>query len=311
MHSSNDSATIPEIQNTLKPAAPSTGAEDITSIVIPVFNEEKAIERVIKELHQTLIQQDAKYEIIVVDDGSTDGSGAILRSMDHLRYVRHSKNIGYGAALKTGIKLARGSTIVITDADGTYPNERIPAFVKDLEECDMVVGARPKDSSNVPFLRKLMKWFLGKLANFLSETDIPDLNSGLRAFRKDVALRFYKLLPSGFSFTTTITLAMHTNGYKVKYVPIEYGKREGKSKIRPIYDSLNFIQLIWRTIMYFNPLKVFLPIAGVVFCAFVVSALVDIIVSNNLTDKTVMLMMAFIQVLVMGLLADLIDKRSP
>lgn len=281
------------------------------SAVVPVYNEEKSIKDVVKELQGILSNLMIEYETIVVDDGSTDSSPQILEGIHGIKYIRHKKNIGYGGALKTGIKNAKGDIIVITDADGSYPNEMIPELIKQMDQYNMVVGARNKNDPNIPFIRKPVKWFLGKLANYLSETDIPDLNSGLRVFRRADALRFYKILPSGFSFTTTITLAMHCNGYQVNYIPIEYRQRHGKSKISPIKDTLNFIQLIFRTIMYFNPLKVFLPIAGFVFITFVVSSSIDIFLLNNLTDKTVILFLAFIQILVIGLLADLIDKRSP
>ncbi|HWP93825.1 MAG TPA: glycosyltransferase family 2 protein [Thermodesulfobacteriota bacterium] len=285
--------------------------ENTISVIIPIYNEEKSIKNVVEQLQEVLSNSGTKYEIIVIDDGSTDRSPEVLKGIDGITSIRHPKNIGYGGAIKTGMKNAKGDIIVITDGDGTYPNEMIPELLKDIGENDMVVGARSKSDSNIPLMRKPIKWLLGKLANYLSETDIPDLNSGLRVFKKNEALRFYRMFPSGFSFTTTITLAMHCNGYNVKYVPIKYGKREGKSKINPIKDTLNFIQLIWRTIMYFSPLKVFLPIAGIIFVGFMVSSFIDIFISENLTDKTVILFLAFIQVSVLGLLADLIVKRTP
>ena len=281
------------------------------SVIVPVFNEEKGIKNVIKGIQEVLCSENINYEIIVVDDCSTDRSPEILASLDGIKYIRHPRNIGYGGALKTGIKNAKNNHIVITDGDGTYPNEVIPELIKYLGKYDMVVGARAISDENIPLIRKPIKHMLGKLANYLSETDIPDLNSGLRAFEKSIALRFYKMLPSGFSFTTTITLAMHCNGYTVKYIPIKYGKRKGKSKFGPIKDTLNFIQLIWRTIMYFNPLKVFLPIGGLFFIGFMVSLCIDIFILADLTEKTLLLFLAFIQISVIGLLADLIDKRIP
>lgn len=281
------------------------------SVVIPVYNEEKCIEDIVIELKKILRESNTDYELIIVDDGSTDKSAEIIERLDGIKFIRHSRNIGYGGALKTGIKKAKGNIIAITDADGTYPSEMIPELIKHVDEFDMVVGARAKDSKNISLLRKPAKWVLGKLANYLSETDIPDLNSGLRVFKKDVAIRFYHIFPPGFSFTTTITLAMHCNDYDVKYIPIEYGKREGKSKIRPIKDTLNFVQLIWRTVMYFNPLKIFLPLAAFLFFGFIVSLSFDIFVLDNLTDKTIISFLAFIQIIALGLLADLIDKRNP
>jgi glycosyltransferase involved in cell wall biosynthesis len=286
-------------------------SEVTVSVIVPVYNEEKAIRGVIKHIQQVLSQIGDKSEIIVVDDGSTDQSSQIIKTIEGITYIRHPKNSGYGSALKTGVRHANGDFIVITDGDGTYPNQAIPSLIRDAAEYDMIVGARSMNDHNIPLVRKPAKWLLGKLANYLSETAIPDLNSGLRVFRRDAALRFYKILPSGFSFTTTITLAMHCNGYSVKYVPIEYGKRQGKSKIRPFHDTINFIQLILRTVMYFNPLKIFLPLAGILFTACFSSALVDVFILDNFTDKTVILFISFLQILMMGLVADLINKRSP
>lgn len=289
--------------------APTQKKVDV-SIIIPVYNEKNNIGRVISGLQEVVRSLKSTCEIIVVDDGSTDGSHQILGCIGGITYIRHSNNIGYGGALKSGIKKAKGDVIVIIDGDGTYPSEMIPDLIERLEECDMIVGARAKNDRNIPLVRRPAKWFLFKLANYLSETDIPDLNSGLRAFGKDTVLKFFGILPAGFSFTTTITLAMLCSGYDVRYIPVEYHKREGKSKIKPIRDTLNFIQLIGRTIMYFNPLRVFLPLACVCFLGFMLSSAIDIFILGNLTDKTVILFLAFIQVTVIGLLADLIVKRS-
>lgn len=297
----NTSSTIPSLIN----------SKNIISVIVPVYNEEESISNVIKDLLEVLHKSNLTFEIVAVDDGSTDNSPQILNNIDGITYIRHSRNIGYGGALKTGIKSAKGDVIVIIDCDGTYPIEVIPELIKHLVKYDMVVGARDKSDENIPLIRKPIKLILGKLANYLSETDIPDLNSGFRAFKKSIALRFYKMLPSGFSFTTTITLAMHCNGYNVKYIPIKYGKRKGKSKFGPIKDTINFIQLMGRTIMYFNPLKVFLPVGSLIFIGFIVSLFYDIFILTNLTDKTLLLFLASIQITVIGLLADLIDKRIP
>lgn len=281
----------------------------LVSLIIPVYNEEKCIEATIRQVKEMMSKSRYDYEIIVVNDGSSDQSRNILEQINGIRLYHHETNIGYGRALKSGMKKAFGKYIVMTDADGTYPIDKIPQLVEELKDHDMVVGARAKNSVNIAAVRKPMKWIIGKLANFLSETDIPDLNSGLRAFNKDVAMKFYQMYPKGFSFTTTITLAMHCNGYDVKYIPIEYGKRIGKSKIHPIKDTINFIQLIYRTIMYFNPLKIFVPISIIVFISFIVLLGYDIFVENNLTDKTIIALEIFIQIVVIGLIGDLISKR--
>jgi len=297
-------------QNTKQISKQNPSETDGFSVIVPAYNEENTICRVIEELIKSLETKRLTFEIIVVDDGSTDNSYEILKKISGIKVIKHENNIGYGGALKTGIGYSNYNNIVTIDSDGTYPNKLIPELVKELSENDMVVGARQISDKNIPIIRKPVKWIMGKLANYLSESYIPDLNSGLRAFKKDISLKFYKILPSGFSFSTTITLAMHCNGYRIKYIPIKYQNREGKSKFSPINDTLEFLFLIFRTVMYFNPLKVFLPLAGILFLLFVAFLINDIISLSNLTDKTVFMFIAFIQILAIGLLADLIDKRS-
>ncbi len=278
------------------------------SIVIPAYNEEDSIVAVIDQVDAVMKKQEASYEIIVVNDGSTDKTGEVLK-LATVNVIQHEFNRGYGASLKSGIKKARGEIIVITDADGTYPPEEIPKLLSHMEKCDMVVGARIGAKAKIPLIRKPAKWFLSKLANYLSGTKIPDLNSGLRAFRKETAMEFYHMLPRGFSFTTTITLGMHSNDYVIKYIPIDYLKRSGKSKIHPIKDTLNFILLIVSTIMYFNPLKVFLPVSFFVCLLGLVLLAYDIFVIQNIGDKTVFVLSIAFLTGMLGLLADLIVKR--
>lgn len=273
------------------------------SIVIPVFNEEENIEGIIDELKQTLPEA----EIIIVDDKSTDKSLEVAKKTG-VKVMAHDFNLGYGAAIKTGIKKARNKTIGIIDADATYSPKDFLKLLKYADEYDMVVGAREK--SGIPVIRKPAKWFLNKLANYLSDRKIPDLNSGLRIFRRGAALRFFNILPSGFSFTTTLTLAMLSNNYSIKYISISYYKRKGKSKIRPIHDTWNFIQLIIRTILYFNPLKVFLPISLFLFLLGLFILFYSYFFTPKLMDiSTVIIIMTSIQVAVIGLLADLINKK--
>lgn len=278
----------------------------VVSVVIPAYNEEEGIGGVIHEIHAL----PGEIELIIVDDGSTDATAARAAEAG-ARVIRHRFNRGYGAALKTGILASRAAAVVITDADGTYPNDRIPELVAMLDEYEMVVGARTGASVAIPMIRRPAKWMLSRLANYLSESKIPDLNSGLRAFRRESLLRFLGILPSGFSFTTTITLAMHVNDLSVAYLPVNYHARSGRSKIRPIQDTLNFAALIVRTILYFRPLKIFLPAAGFLLLA----AIAIFFYSWRFTEKimdatvTITLMTAF-QIAAIGMLADLIDKRS-
>ena len=217
------------------------------SVIVPAYNEESGIGSVIAELDRALDGVGCPHEITVVDDGSTDSTAARAEAAG-VRVVRHPTNQGYGAALKTGIRQSSYDLICITDADGTYPIDRIPQLVEHLSDthCDMVVGARTGPNVAISLVRRPAKWVLARLAEMVAGKPIPDLNSGLRVFRRETALRFLNLLPDGFSFTATITLAMLNNGYPVDYVPISYSARMGRSKFRPIQDTFNFLGLVLR-----------------------------------------------------------------
>jgi glycosyltransferase involved in cell wall biosynthesis len=286
------------------------------SIVIPAYNEEKGIGPTLSELKEELrkLNLDVPLEVIIVNDGSSDRTAELIEPYldDLLRLVSHSRNQGYGASLKTGIEAARYSWILITDADGTYPNVHIPEILEGRHDYDMIVGARIGSKTHIPLIRQPPKWALRKLAEVLSQNEIPDLNSGFRLMRRDVVRRFYNILPNGFSFTTTITLAMFSAGFRVKYTPINYNKREGSSKIRPIYDTINFTKLIIRTIMYFDPLRIFLPIAVLFMGGAFAVALGTYLFGERLWDTTVVLLFVTgFQMLVLGMLADTMNRRLP
>ena len=284
------------------------------SIVVPVFNEERGLKKAAGQMNELLKRANSESEVIFVDDGSTDGSFGILESFNnhHFRIIRHEVNKGYGAALKTGIKNAKYEHIVITDADCTYPTEKIPELVEVYENggYDMVVGARKGKNVRIPLIRKPAKWLLKHLAEYLVGQKIPDLNSGLRVMRKEAIEKFINILPNGFSFTITITVAMLTNNHSVKYVNVNYKYRRGNSKIRPIYDTINFIQLILRTTLYFNPLKIFVPLSlFLVILAFVVLFASWQILGKAFDVSFGVILMTAVIVLAIGMLADLIDKR--
>jgi glycosyltransferase involved in cell wall biosynthesis len=285
------------------------------TVVVPVYNEERGVEGVFERLSK--VDLGAPVELLAIDDGSQDGTGVKLADlagrMPNLRVVTHRSNMGYGAALKTGFTHAKNQVVVITDADGTYPEDRIVDLLECIDDgAEMAVGARLGENVSIPLLRRPPKWVLRKLASFLAGTPIPDLNSGLRAFRRELVLHYRPILPQGFSFTTTITLASLTNGHRVDYVAVDYAKRAGRSKIRPIHDTLAFTSLIIRTVLYFNPLKIFYPAAFALALALLGSLGYDLFLEDppNLGDKTVLLFVALVQVLTVGLLADLMDKRS-
>jgi glycosyltransferase involved in cell wall biosynthesis len=283
---------------------------NMLSVVIPAYNEQQSIVTLLDELKVTLDGGEQSYEVIVVDDGSTDDTAKIVQQKGVARLIQHPYNKGYGAALKTGILNASGDTILTIDADGTYQVRDIPKLLQQSDGYDMIVGSRTGKEVKVPLYRKPAKWFLTKLANYLSGANIPDLNSGMRLFKKVNIERFLTILPSSFSFTTTLTLAYHCSDLLVKYIPIDYYERAGKSKIRPIRDGLNFILLIFRVITYFNPLRVFLPIAFSLIVAAVIVFLCSLLLLDAIMDATVVaLFVAGIQIGALGLLADAIAKR--
>jgi glycosyltransferase involved in cell wall biosynthesis len=290
-------------------------SKDGVTIVIPVYNEEDGVAGVMERL--AALDIGAPKEILAINDGSTDGTAAKLADAEakyeQLRVVTHKRNLGYGAALKTGFGQATNDIVVITDADGTYPEDRI----RDLLDCvddgaEMAVGARVGANVHIPLIRRPAKAALRYLASFLAGSRIPDLNSGLRAFQREHVLAYKPILPNGFSFTTTITLASLTNNHRTDYIDIDYAHRSGNSKIRPIRDTALFIALIIRTVLYFNPLKVFYPVATMIFLGLMATLVNDLFIVDqpNLSDKTVLLFVAFIQILSVGLLADLIEKKA-
>ncbi len=290
-----------------------------TSIIIPCYNERHAIRETIECIWTVIRKSDIKnVEIIAVNDGSTDGSEHVLNSLadesqaGELHVIHHNRNQGYGAALKTGIRRSQSDYICITDADGTYPNERIPELIRKItsNDLDMVVGARIGENVDYSKIRSIPKMILVPWVSFLCGTEVPDMNSGLRIFRRDRSLNFLKLLPDGFSFTTTITICLLRNRYAVEFIPISYTKRIGKSHIKPIRDTLRFTQLILRTGMYFAPMRLLAPLIAVLAALFTISGVYDLTALNNLTDKTVLLGFASLNVFLFALLADMIDKRS-
>ena len=290
-----------------------------TSIIIPCYNEKNAIRDTIESIQSVIHNSKMNdVEIICVNDGSTDGSEHVLNALareyqtcDFL-VVHHNRNQGYGAALKTGIRRSQKTYICITDADGTYPNERIPDLIGQItkHDLDMIVGARVGPNVDYSKIRSIPKMILVPWVSFLCGTDVPDMNSGLRIFRRDRSLDFLKLLPDGFSFTTTITICLLRNRYAVEFTPISYAKRIGKSHIKPVRDTLRFTQLILRTGMYFAPMRLLSPLIVVLAALFTISGLYDLAILNNLTDKTVLLGFASLNVVMFALLADMIDKRS-
>ena len=275
------------------------------SIVVPVYNEASAIEKFHRNLVAGLASLTEKWEVVYVDDGSTDNSGELLGTLPHTRCLRHDTNLGYGAAVKTGIYSSPADLIGIIDCDDTYDPRDFSALMKKMADHDMAVGAR----KSRPNLRWASKRLLRAVASYAVAYPIPDLNSGLRIFRRSFVEKVAHLLPNGFSLTTTITLCAFYYGYRVAYLPVEYGKREGKSKIRPLYDFMNFTMMIFRIMILFNPLKFFLPpsiIMGMIGGVFLVR---DILDYNVAQTSLLMLINGFI-LFAIGLLAEAIRWKK-
>ncbi|HEY8122246.1 MAG TPA: glycosyltransferase family 2 protein [Myxococcota bacterium] len=281
-----------------------SGASTIPfSVVIPAFNEERGIVPTLRELRETLRGLD--YEIIVVDDGSRDRTAELARA-EGVTVVQQPLNRGYGASLKTGIRRATHDVIVITDADGTYPASAIPALVAGCDVYEMVVGARVGANVAIPLVRRPAKWVLGKLASYLAGRPIPDLNSGLRAMRRDLVEQYEHLLPSGFSFTTTITLSALCRDHLVRFDPIDYRARAGDSKIRPRH-AYDFFLLILRTIVYFNPLKIFLPVGALFFLVGLAKFIYDVTL-ENLSESAIFAFLTAFLFWGLGLISDQLSR---
>jgi glycosyltransferase involved in cell wall biosynthesis len=281
-------------------------ADPVTlSIVVPAYNEEGAVAATVKRIRAALCELSMRFEIVVIDDGSTDGtrtaaelSGAVVLSS--------ADNGGYGSALKRGIAASQSDYVAIIDADGTYPPESLIPMIEVARTADMVVGNRGAAMRNVPLIRRPAKWILNRVANYLARCAIPDVNSGMRVFRRASLEKFIPLLPDGFSFTTTITLAMLCTKLRVVYFPIEYAKRTGSSKIRPT-DFFSFIVLLLRIVMLFEPLRIFMPLGGALLAIGLCKLVYDITVWN-LSETAVFSFLGALIIWSIGLIADMIAR---
>lgn len=288
-----------------------TGSEPDVSVVLPVHNERGHLGNEIDRIRAALESSPYSFEIIVVDDGSTDGSGEELRQMEGIRLIQFPRNRGAGTARRAGTKAARGRVVVWTDVDMTYPNDEMPRLVKELEGFDQVVGARTSEAGTRKALRVPAKWFIRKLASYLVETPIPDLNSGFRAFRRDVAMQFLHLLPSGFSCVSTMTMTFLANGYSVKYVPIEYLPRAGESKFHWWADTKRYLIQVVRMILSFNPLRFFLPLSVALAAIGLAKLGYDWKARDfSLAANTLLIFFAALQLFTIGLLADLVVRLN-
>jgi len=252
------------------------------SIVIPALNEQDEIGRTISRLREVLSSSGSgAYEVVVVDDGSRDETAARAEAAG-ARVLRHPHNVGYGRSLKDGIRAARYDTIIINDADGTYPIETIPDLLASYNQgYDMVVGARSGKHYRESLIKMPLRRVLRFIVEFTAGRSIPDINSGLRVFRRSTALEYFDHLCDTFSFTTSMTLAYMMTGKFVAYVPIEYNKRVGKSKVKLLRDSMKTLQYIVEAAIYYNPLKMFVLMAGIVLASSFVSFTLALIAKLN------------------------------
>jgi glycosyltransferase involved in cell wall biosynthesis len=309
-------ADTPETVVTSAPVSVPSPQAPYVSIILPCYNEQDHVTAEVERICAAMDDSEYDYELLAFDDASTDGTLARLREaaprFPHLQVVHFYRNGGSGTVRRIGTQRARGEIVVWTDADMSYPNDRIPEFVRMLEKdstLDQVVGARTSEQGTHKVLRIPAKWFIRKLAEQLTGSQIPDLNSGLRAFRRQVALPYLRLLPPGFSCVTTITLAFLSNQHDVRYVPIEYAKRAGTSKFRFVTDAYRYILQVLRMVMYFNPLKVLMPVALVLLVLGVGKGIYDVAAHPfHIAIDTVLIFVAGLIIATLALLADLIVR---
>lgn len=285
--------------------------DQFISIIVPAYNEQEGIGETLTKIFQAMDAAHYDYEVIVVNDGSSDQTPDEVRKFARATLVNHTRNRGSGASTNTGVKHARGEICVMTDADGTYPVQDIPRLLEEMNDYDMVIGARTKETGTLKVLRTPAKWFIRSLASFLTDTNIPDLNSGLRAFKKVNALKYVHILPQGQSWVSTITLAHLSDDLDVKWIPIDYYERKGKSKFRPIQDTYNYLMLVLRTVMYFNPMKILFPIGAIFLLAGIVRQIWWFAIGNLVVHSSnVLLVVVGLNIVMMALLADLVVRRA-
>lgn len=297
------------------PSDPAHPALDVT-IVLPCYNEGAHVLEEIDRITVAMNASEFSYELLCIDDASTDNTLEVLHEAAtryaNLRIMPFRRNGGSGTARRIGTQQAFGEIVVWTDADMTYENERIPELVRVLREdpsYDQVVGARTTEEGTHKWARVPAKWFIRKVAERLTNQRIPDLNSGLRAFRRTVALPYLRLLPAGFSCVTTLTIAFLSNQHDIKYVETSYAKRSGQSKFHFFRDAYRYILQVLRMVMYFDPLKVLMPPALWLVLIGGVKAVVDMVRHPfYFPANTILLIVSGIMIGSLALLSDLVVR---
>lgn len=286
---------------------------DLT-VLLPCYNEEAAIPTVIREVREALRTWPGRYEILVVDDASRDGTAALAREQG-ARVVERVENGGSGAARKSGLRSARGALVAMLDADGSYVAAHLPELLAYFPGYDQVNGARTSEQGTIRVLRRGAKWVIRKLAEWVSGKRIADLNTGMKVFKRDVMLRYLWVIPDGFSCVTSMTLAFLCNGHPVKYVPVEYRPRIGDSKFHVVKDTAAYLFTVFRIVMYFRPLRVFFPMSLLIGAPALVKGWYDWAWSSKhtLQESDIIMVIVMFAVLIVGLLAELIvaQRREP
>jgi glycosyltransferase involved in cell wall biosynthesis len=273
-----------------------------TSVVIPAFNEAESIASVLRDLRHVA----AWHELLVVDDGSSDDTGATAMSAGG-RVIRHPYNLGNGAAVKTGIRQATGTFVLILDGDGQHRAADAARLVARLDTYDLVVGAR-SPGTQASAARRLGNSVLNWIASYLTEQRIPDLTSGFRAARRDRLAEFLHLLPNGFSTPTTTTLAFMKAGFSVHFEPIEAARRTGDSKIKLAPDGLRFFLILLKVITIFSPLRIFLPISAAALFVGAAYAVWTIFTQSHVTNSSVLLILLSVVIFLVGLVSEQISS---
>lgn len=281
------------------------------TVVLPVHNEGACLEQEITRIKDGLDASKYSWEMILVDDASTDDSAKIADEFPWIRRISFPINRGSGAARRVGSQAAAGDVIVWTDADMTYPNHEIAELVDALGDADQVVGARRTEEGTLRLLRAPTKWAIKKFASILTKSEIPDLNTGFRAFRREAAAAYLPLLPNGFSHVTTITLTMLMDGKQVVFTPIDYATRAGRSKFHPIRDTYGYVMQVLRMVTFFSPLTVFMPVGLTLLGVGGLKLIYDVIEHPvRVAINTMLILFAGFQIVVLALLADLVVART-
>jgi glycosyltransferase involved in cell wall biosynthesis len=265
------------------------------TIIIPAYNESQSIGEVIRKSIGIFPDLD----VLVINDGSTDDTVRIAMEAGATA-ISHPYNIGNGAAIKTGLRVAKGPIIITMDADGQHDPADIPRLLEHVDRYDMVVGARGRG----PGARGIANMVYNLLASYVTGRKIEDLTSGFRAIRADVAKKFIYLLPNGFSYPTTITLALMKSGHSVKYVPIKARPRVGKSKIRPIRDGIKFFSIIIKITTLFSPFKIFLPVSGFFFIGGLIYYWYAYVTGTRFPNLPTFMIISGVIIFMMGLIAE-------